>query len=1015
MKTFRLSALTCVVFALISTAAVTQTNSAPTKLKDEMRMPWQRVESGYLRHWLVLGEFPNPNRAALDVDFLGAHGGEAHIQPVAGMTHPRPDGSQAIWTDYVSDSDTLDLAKALPGRPSANVVAYAYTTVDRAAAGKVLLSLGSDDGVAVWVNGVRVHRNPVTRAVLADEDQVEANMHAGANDVLVKVEQGSGGWGFIFRILEPGIVRAPGALSASIEPADPGTLLVKTNWTGGSGPVKVEVVAAGGAIRAVKTADRGASVAIPTTGWPDGPYDIRVTAQPWAEPRERAFLSWYKGDALPALKKLVATAPKAPFASAADGHHAMLAEMVMDRTKGKLDSLGSAPLPTLYSVLMEFAELQQQRAGGNGPVHASGFVRLAYQDDIDGSTQFCRAYLPGSYDPAKKWPLVLALHGYNPDNPVYVNWWSADTRHNALAERHDIIFGEPHGRGNTSYQGIGERDVLRCLELAKKQFHVDDDRVYLTGASMGGGGTWWVGSRHPELFAAIAPVFGGWDYHVVMTEEQLAKLTPREHHFFASNSSFLQAESLLNVPIFVNHGDADQSVDVNHSRYAVRMLQRWGYDIRYREHPGKGHTALGNDDEVIEWFLEHKRDANPKHVRVRADELQSAAAYWLRIDQRADQREFMLADAEVVGPNAIRLDTDNVVAVTLSPATPLVDRSQPLRISWNGTAAESVGWKDGRISLRAADYAPARLHKNSSTAGPIQNVMRTPFAVVLGTIAPDAMTRELCQQKAQAIASNWNTWQHQPLRIYKDTEIPEADVAKYSLVLVGGAEANAITKKLAGSLPLKIAGETITIDNRSFMAPDAAVLMAYPHPLNPERYVLVAAATSPAGMYFLDLLNDGLGQFDFVVTDGAVANSRHGRPAEKVRVAAGWFDNNWRISDDLLDQADPEIRARCPMIKVRPDRTTTIVGLKEIKPEIYEAYVGDYQAGVVFKIANEGGHLVAHVPNQPDAILIPESETEFSVEGADVEVSFVRDPAGKVTHANVQMGMQPPFLAKKIE
>ena len=57
--------------------------------------------------------------------------------------------------------------------------------------------------------------------------------------------------------------------------------------------------------------------------------------------------------------------------------------------------------------------------------------------------QFCRAYLPAHYDPAKQWPMMVYLHGYNGQNPPYVGWWSVDMRHHDMAERHDVIVIEP--------------------------------------------------------------------------------------------------------------------------------------------------------------------------------------------------------------------------------------------------------------------------------------------------------------------------------------------------------------------------------------------------------------------------------------------------------------------------------------------------------------------------------------------------------------------------------------------
>jgi hypothetical protein len=88
--------------------------------------------------------------------------------------------------------------------------------------------------------------------------------------------------------------------------------------------------------------------------------------------------------------------------------------------------------------------------------------------------------------------------------------------------------------------------------------------------------------------------------------------------------------------------------------------------------------------------------------------------------------------------------------------------------------------------------------------------------------------------------------------VFKDTEISSDDMARYSLLLFGGPEANRVVAKLAAKLPLQVSADRITIDGRTFPVKDAAVQMIYPNPLNAERYVRIAAGTSPDGMYFCD-------------------------------------------------------------------------------------------------------------------------------------------------------------------
>ncbi|MES1263464.1 MAG: prolyl oligopeptidase family serine peptidase, partial [Peristeroidobacter soli] len=345
-----------------------------------------------------------------------------------------------------------------------------------------------------------------------------------------------------------------------------------------------------------------------------------------------ANLAWYKGDALARARELVADAAKADASKPEGATLQMLANMVEDRLGKKVADAKGNPWSGIHSPLMEYEELKLERNGKPARVRAGGFVRLAWVDETDGSVQYARAYLPVRYDTAKKWPMVVQLHGYNPPNPQYWNWWGVDSRHALDGEypgQPGVIYVEPHGRGNVQYRGFADSDVLRAISEAKRLFSVDEDRVYLTGESMGGWGVWNVATRHPELFAAIAPVHGGVDYHSQMSEEEIAKLAPVARFLKESESSWSMADSLINTPIFVHHGEVDRSVNVDWSRWGVKLLQRWGYDVRYHEYPGKGHEMLstGNSSMSVEWFLQHRRNPDPSTVRIRSAELRNASAW----------------------------------------------------------------------------------------------------------------------------------------------------------------------------------------------------------------------------------------------------------------------------------------------------------------------------------------------------------------------------------------------------
>jgi predicted peptidase len=228
-----------------------------------------------------------------------------------------------------------------------------------------------------------------------------------------------------------------------------------------------------------------------------------------------------------------------------------------------------------------------ERKAGNG-----GQSEQVFQKEITKTVSLrYLLYLPKGYGEQKdqKWPLILLLHG-------------AGERGNdlALVKKHGppklveqgkefpFIIVSPQCPAGMWWTEMLD-SLVALLDDVQSKYAVDPDRVYMTGLSMGGFGTWALGCRHPERFAAIAPICGGGDWFL--------------------------AERLKNVPVWVFHGGRDPVVPLRESTEMVDALKKAGGDVQLTVYPEAQHdswTETYNNPKLYEWFLSHRKNAGSK-------------------------------------------------------------------------------------------------------------------------------------------------------------------------------------------------------------------------------------------------------------------------------------------------------------------------------------------------------------------------------------------------------------------
>jgi predicted peptidase len=217
-----------------------------------------------------------------------------------------------------------------------------------------------------------------------------------------------------------------------------------------------------------------------------------------------------------------------------------------------------------------------------------------------------RLLKPDGYakDSKECYPLVVFLHGgfgRGTDNQKQLRSGVDEFVKESTRKKHPCFLAVPQCPPDKLWFNVGPQDVRGNLPLPKSptepsalvldliealcnEFRIDKDRIYLTGLSMGGYGTWDLISRRPDLFAAAIPVAGGGDP--------------------------AQAEKLAKLPIWAFHGAADPLVPVERARDMIAAIKKAGGAPKYTEYKGVSHdawTPTYRDNAVLDWLFEQKK------------------------------------------------------------------------------------------------------------------------------------------------------------------------------------------------------------------------------------------------------------------------------------------------------------------------------------------------------------------------------------------------------------------------
>lgn len=320
---------------------------------------------------------------------------------------------------------------------------------------------------------------------------------------------------------------------------------------------------------------------------------------------------------------------------------------------------------------------------------------------VDDTPMRYGLYVPPGYDPSRSYPLIICLHGAGFDGDTYLDRWQP-----RLGE--DYLLACPTRAEADWWSRQGEELVLAVLSEVSHTYHVDPDRVFLTGMSNGGIGTYLIGLNHTDRFAALIPMAGA-----------------------LPKALFPLLDNAKNTPFYIIHSSKDQVMPVQYSRDVAAYLKQNGSPVIYREHdrvhPMAGGHYFPREElpDLLTWLKAQRRMAEPRELDVVRDRDHPGRDAWVRIDEidsaagsfwesenhpeesrRLQQGAYARLKARISG-NTIFITTEHIVRYSVLVPPDTMDWKKPVLVFTNGRVSfEQLLKPDSRSLLVEARHRP---------------------------------------------------------------------------------------------------------------------------------------------------------------------------------------------------------------------------------------------------------------------------------------------------------------------
>ena len=580
-------------------------------------------------------------------------------------------------------------------------------------------------------------------------------------------------------------------------------------------------------------------------------------------------------------------------------------------------------------------ERARQLENGKAPwMHKTGLVVCGFRSKIDNTVQPYGLVIPESYShkSARGYRLDVWFHGRG-ETLSETNFISQRMKSVGRIEPKDTIVLHPYGRYSNAFKFAGEVDVLEALADVQRRFRVDEDRISVRGFSMGGAGCWQFAVHYSDRWFAANPGAGFSETPEFLKYFQKETLRPSRHEktLWQLYDCPGYAINLYHCPTIAYSGELDtqkQAADVMQTamkNVGLDLLHIVGPDTRHSIHP----DSLKEIEERMASLARAGRDRNPKTIKFATYTLKYHKMHWLSLDGLDEHWKLAKVLAQVQPNNQISIKCENVRALTIDmpSGSRLLDVRQEVAVNINGTTVRCPRPKSDR-SFRVRLYRSRRgntwrlgsqrywqmafnpdgakvdrtfgdkmriLRKHHDLQGPIDDAFMDSFVIVQPSsrAANRAVSRWTRSELKHAV-KHWRQQFRGDARVKFPHELSWSDIATSNLILFGDPSSNPVIAKIADKLPIKWTARSITVGSRTYDASTHALVMIYPNPINPAKYIVLNSGFTYREYAYLNNARQVPKLPDWAVIDlRTPAGSRFpGRVVE-----ADFFDERWRLKN----------------------------------------------------------------------------------------------------------------------